>query len=888
MKTNRVLVFFLLATLMIPEASYAAPPVPGDRDASFDTDGIWTADAGSTSDAARAMILDLASNGDLNGYIVGGEMIRSSLRRWAFYSVNRNGDPSFVTTHLLPDSTGDTLRGLAYQSDGKLIACGSSSLGGKICRFNLPGSWSLDTTFGSNGCVTANPTSGVDTFNACTVDNSGKILAAGTCNGDFCVARYLSEGTPELSAGSPDPGFSGDGVAFANFGSTDQTFAMALTANGKIYLGGLASVTHWSGGSSTTDDDFAVACFQGADGLPCSDFQAGTGRATSDTGSGNYDRILAMVLDRNGNLVVSGRSTTATSPEGEAVIARFSLNMTLEPDPSFNSGMPVFLSQFIYASDIKIRADHSVVVSGRSRDINPSFAVFNENGSFHSSFGRPTSGSGMVLETSIVTNDSPVLGIGPDHKIVLAGSRLNTQTSDSDFLVARFLADDRDNDGDLDGMDNCPDAANADQSNLDDDSQGDLCDPDDDNDGICSRTEEIFGCSLSKTGGQDNCPFAANEDQLDTDTDGSGNACDSDDDNDTVPDNRPDLCPLNFDPLQTDTDGDGLGNACDDDDDDDTISDKSDNCPISFELSADQTDTDGDGQGDPCDGDVDGDMVEEIRVDNCPLIRNAEQLDADGDGAGDECDDDMDGDGVPNLTDNCRLLSNDNQLNTDRDSDGGDACDTDDDNDTVLDEPDNCPRVANRDQVNMDGAADGGDLCDPDDDNDRILDPNDNCPFAANQVQEDLDKDGIGDLCDGDRDSDTVADDRDNCPTMPNLSQENQDNDREGDTCDTDDDNDDIADANDNCPLMANRDQLDVDMDTVGAVCDSDDRNPSAGRVQPTATTGISVTDARPADLGPTSLPAPVQPSNESETSRSPGPLGPRAVGNTACTLIRN
>src|SRR6185295_9401787 len=90
--------------------------------------------------------------------------------------------------------------------------------------------------------------------------------------------------------------------------------------------------------------------------------------------------------------------------------------------------------------------------------------------------------------------------------------------------------------------------ANSDQANNDGDAQGDVCDTDDDNDGVLD--------------GADNCPFASNADQLDTDGDSLGNACDADDDADGIPD-ATDNCPLvgNFD--QADFDRDGRGDVCD-------------------------------------------------------------------------------------------------------------------------------------------------------------------------------------------------------------------------------------------------------------------------------------------------------------------------------------
>ena len=68
---------------------------------------------------------------------------------------------------------------------------------------------------------------------------------------------------------------------------------------------------------------------------------------------------------------------------------------------------------------------------------------------------------------------------------------------------------------------------NPDQSDNEGDGLGDICDPDDDNDGIDD--------------GVDNCPLDANADQQDFDGDGLGAPCDPDDDGDGVLDAN-DVC----------------------------------------------------------------------------------------------------------------------------------------------------------------------------------------------------------------------------------------------------------------------------------------------------------------------------------------------------------
>jgi hypothetical protein len=81
-------------------------------------------------------------------------------------------------------------------------------------------------------------------------------------------------------------------------------------------------------------------------------------------------------------------------------------------------------------------------------------------------------------------------------------------------VTARFdLAVDDDGDGVPSASDNCPDDANPDQADTDQDGAGDVCDPDDDQDNAPDTA--------------DNCPSVSNPDQADTDQDGIGDACDT-------------------------------------------------------------------------------------------------------------------------------------------------------------------------------------------------------------------------------------------------------------------------------------------------------------------------------------------------------------------------
>ena len=173
---------------------------------------------------------------------------------------------------------------------------------------------------------------------------------------------------------------------------------------------------------------------------------------------------------------------------------------------------------------------------------------------------------------------------------------------------------------------------------------------------------------------------------------------------------------------------------------------------------------------------------------------------------------DSDEDGIPNDSDNCPLISNSDQADSDLDG-LGDACD-------------NCPLISNSDQTDSD--LDGlGDVCDLDDDNDGVSDDSDNCPLISNSDQTDSDLDGLGDVCDScpfdkenDKDKDGLCADVDNCPNISNSDQNDKDQDGYGDACDLDLDNDGIINPYDNCPLVENPYQEDCDQDGIGDLCD--------------------------------------------------------------------
>jgi uncharacterized delta-60 repeat protein len=219
------------------------------------------------------------------------------------------GTGGVVDTNLGPSDAG--VRGLALQTDGKLVAVGTTSTSGgnfhlAVLRYNTDGS--LDTTFGSGGEVldnfpNGNPGGSDDSANAVVLQPDGKIVIVGsfvdsTQRGDAGLARYNSDG-------SPDTSFNGSGkqTLIVPNGVNDGLNAVALQSNGQIVAAGSNGVP---GGS------YLIVARYNADGTIDTGFGSSGITSTKFTTGGN-DGASSVLLQSDGRIVAAGTANAGGS-----------------------------------------------------------------------------------------------------------------------------------------------------------------------------------------------------------------------------------------------------------------------------------------------------------------------------------------------------------------------------------------------------------------------------------------------------------------------------------------------------------------------------------------------------------------------------------------------
>ncbi|MEJ7623011.1 MAG: hypothetical protein WKF34_03380 [Pyrinomonadaceae bacterium] len=278
----------------------------GSLDTSFGGTGKVVTQVGGSCDFASSVAIQADGKIVVAGQSYNGVGDCNAGTNFAVVRYNTNGtlDTTFNGTGkvVTPIGNGSSASSVAIQADGRIVAAGySSSFGATydfaVVRYNADGT--LDTSFNGTGKVATPIGSSGDFARSVAIQSDGKIVAAGSsCNGvgncntgtNFAVVRYNPSGTLDTS-------FNGTGKVVTPIGSgNDYAASAAIQSDGKIVA---------AGGSRGTDFDFAVVRYN-TNGTLDTSFN-GTGRVVTPIGP-NGNRANSVAIQSDGKIVAAGQS----------------------------------------------------------------------------------------------------------------------------------------------------------------------------------------------------------------------------------------------------------------------------------------------------------------------------------------------------------------------------------------------------------------------------------------------------------------------------------------------------------------------------------------------------------------------------------------------------
>jgi uncharacterized delta-60 repeat protein len=198
---------------------------------------------------------------------------------------------------------------VAVQSDGKIVAAGSSfsPWGPAIARYNPDGA--LDPSFGTGGTVTAAFGTWTVTIGSLAVQQDGRLVVAGETTAgtaedrQFALVRFTA-------AGALDTAFGSSGWVFTDWGgTTDSAADVVVDGKGRLVVAGQSNAA----GSAR----FAIARYTAAGALDSTFGSAG--KALTDFGWPAVARAAA--IDEDGNVIAIGRGYLGFAID--ATVARY-------------------------------------------------------------------------------------------------------------------------------------------------------------------------------------------------------------------------------------------------------------------------------------------------------------------------------------------------------------------------------------------------------------------------------------------------------------------------------------------------------------------------------------------------------------------------------------
>jgi uncharacterized delta-60 repeat protein len=322
----------------------------GDLDGSFGTQGkVITDFTNPGEDAARALVVH-------EGKILAAGHTSGDFAL-ARYNPNGTLDTSFgvggkVKTDFVLE---DVAEAIAVDSLGRIVLAGHTPFDFALARY-LPNG-QLDTTFGALGRVVTDFGGEQDIANSLALQPKPdeKLVVAGSSDGDFALARYNSDGSPDLSFG-----LSGKVVTDFSFGQ-DIAEALLLQPDGKIVATGYGDITCKPLPFTYCDAGISLATALARympDGSPDQSFGS-EGKVIVPPENPNHPsaETFAAALQTDGKIVVAGGYD-------DFLLRRFNPDGSLDPSFGGDGTIEDAFTKTTTARAVGIQPDGKIVAGG--------------------------------------------------------------------------------------------------------------------------------------------------------------------------------------------------------------------------------------------------------------------------------------------------------------------------------------------------------------------------------------------------------------------------------------------------------------------------------------------------------------------------------------------
>jgi len=405
-------------------------PAQGILDDSFNSTGYYE-EASPITNFDSGYTLALQSDGKI---LLGGGNSNFLIARF-----NPNGtlDTSFNGTGYreedISPTGGDWGQSIKILSDGNILLggyCFVSGSGDDFCmaKFLSSNGW-LDETWGKKIQHLGTST---DRAQSLILDSNGKILMGGTCNYDFCLARFDSNG-------SLDTTFNTTGKVIQPMGpGNDFGVVLGIQSTGKILLAGY--IIDSGDGNKCK---FAVARFDTYGNLDTTFASSGKFIYALTSSSTQPIYLTSMVVQNDDKILLGGYCDMDLTASANDQFCMIRLDANGNFDNSFDGDGQLIFDVLGSTSDritsLAIQPDGKIIAGGycvTSSSEKFCLARFYSNGSLDTTFNSSETPGYRIQNLSTNREIANAMILQPDGKIILGGTCIDS--GKQHFCLARF------------------------------------------------------------------------------------------------------------------------------------------------------------------------------------------------------------------------------------------------------------------------------------------------------------------------------------------------------------------------------------------------------------------------------------------------------------------